>query len=100
MFDFWRRALFFPLALLLLSLLVWATAGALSATLFFTIFLLILLVFHLRQLEALDYWLADSNGRAVPDGPGLWEEVFARLNKMVRQHRKEYEQRVAALQHM
>jgi two-component system phosphate regulon sensor histidine kinase PhoR len=100
MFDFWRRALFLPLALLLLSLLVWATAGALSATLFFSIFLLILLVFHLRQLEALDYWLADSNGRAVPDGPGLWEEIFARLNKMVRQHRKEYEQRVAALQHM
>ncbi len=100
MFDFWRRALFFPLALLLLSLLVWATAGALFATLFFSVFLLILLVFHLRQLEALDYWLADSNKRAVPDGPGLWEEVFARLNKMVRQHRKEYEQRVAALQHM
>lgn len=100
MFDFWRRALFFPLAILLLSLLVWAAVGALLATLFFSISLLIHLALYLRQLEALDYWLADSNGRAVPDGPGLWEEVFARLNKMVRKHRKEHEQRVAALQHM
>jgi two-component system phosphate regulon sensor histidine kinase PhoR len=100
MFDFWRRALFFPFAVLLLSLLVWATVGTLLATLFFSVSLLIHLVLHLRQLEALDYWLADSNGRAVPDGPGLWEEVFARLNRMVRQHRKEHEQRVAALQHM
>ncbi|MEQ1742521.1 MAG: phosphate regulon sensor histidine kinase PhoR [Candidatus Nitrotoga sp.] len=100
MFDFWRRALFSPFAVLLLSLLVWITVGALLATLFFSVSLLIHLVLHLRQLEALDYWLADSNGRAVPDGPGLWEEVFARLNRMVRQHRKEHEQRVAALQHM
>ena len=100
MFDFWRRAFFPPFALLLLSLLVWATAGALLATLFFSISLLIFLVLHLRQLEALDYWLADSSGRTVPDGTGLWEEVFARLNRMVRQHRKEHEQRVAALQHM
>jgi two-component system phosphate regulon sensor histidine kinase PhoR len=100
MFDFWQRALFFPFALLLLSLLVWATVGALLATIFFSISLLIHLVLHLRQLEALDYWLADSNRSSVPDGPGLWGEVFARLNRMVRQHRKEHEQRVAALQHM
>lgn len=100
MFDFWRRALFFPFAFLLLSLLAWATVGALLATLSFSVFLLIYQVLHLRQLEALDYWLADSDERMVPDGPGLWEEVFTRLNRMVRQHRKEHEQRVAALQHM
>jgi two-component system phosphate regulon sensor histidine kinase PhoR len=100
MFNFWRRALFFPFAFLLLSLLVWATVGALPATLFFSIFLLIYLILHLRQLEALDYWLANSDKRMVPDGPGMWEEVFTRLNRMVRQHRKEHEQRVAALRHM
>jgi len=100
MFDFWRRALFFPFAFLILSLLVWATVGALPATLFFSVFLLIHLVLHLRQLEALDYWLTDSDARVVPDGPGIWEEVFTRLNRMVRQHRKEHEQRVAALQHL
>ena len=100
MFDFWRRALFFPLIFLILSLLVWATVGALPATLFFSVFLLIYLALHLRQLEALDYWLADPDKRMVPDSPGMWEEIFTRLNRMVRQHRKEHEQRVAALQHM
>lgn len=100
MYDFWRRALFFPVAVLFLSLLVWMALGALLAALFFGILLLIHLFFHLRQLKALDYWSADSNGRMVPDGPGLWGEVFARLNRMVRQHRKEHERRVAALQHM
>lgn len=100
MFDFWRRALFFPFAFLFLSLFVWAMLGALPATLLYSIFLFAYLVLHLRQLEALDYWLADSDRRMVPDGPGLWEEIFIRLNRMVRQHRKEHEQRVAALQHM
>jgi len=100
MFYFWRRALFVPFTILVLSLLAWATVGALFATLFFSMFMLINLALHLRQLEALDYWLADSDQRVVPNGTGLWEEVFTRLNRMVRQHRKEHEQRVAALQHM
>jgi len=100
MFYFWRRALFLPVVFLLLSLLVWAIVGALLATLLFSIFLLVQLVLYLRQLEALDYWLANSNERMVPDGTGLWEGVFTRLNRMVRKHRKEHKQRVAALQHM
>ncbi len=100
MFDFWRRALFPPLALLLLSLLLWAIAGALPAALFFAGSLLMNLVLHLRQLAALDHWLADSEQRVMPEGSGLWEEVFARLSRMVRKHRKERVRRIAALQHM
>lgn len=100
MFDFWRRALFSPFVFLILSLFVWVTVGALLASLFFSLSLLIHLILHLRQLKALDFWLANSDERMVPDGPGIWEEVFTRLNRMVRQHRKEHEQRVAALQHM
>ena len=100
MFDFWRRALIFPLALLLFSVLLWAAAGALAAALFFGGFLLGRLIFHLHQLALLDYWLADPDARVVPDGAGLWEEVFARLNRMVRLYRKEREQHTAALQHM
>jgi two-component system phosphate regulon sensor histidine kinase PhoR len=36
----------------------------------------------------------------VPDGEGLWEDVFSRLNKMVRNQREEREQGAAALHHM
>ncbi len=100
MFDFWRRALFFPFVFLLLSLLMWATVGALLAALFFSMFMLINLALHLSQLGALDHWLVDSDERMVPDGSGVWGDVFAQLNRMVRQHRKEHKQRVAALQHM
>lgn len=100
MFDFWRRALLFPLALLLLSLLLWAMAGALAAALFFGIFLLVHLLLHLRQLAALDHWLADAREQAVPEGTGLWEEVLARLNRMVRKRAKEREQHIAALHHL
>ena len=100
MFDFWRRALIFPFVLLLLSLLLWAAAGALPAALLFGVLLLVYLFFHLRQLAALDHWLVNAEERVIPDGSGLWEEVFARLKRMVRKHRKEREQRIAALQHM
>jgi two-component system phosphate regulon sensor histidine kinase PhoR len=100
MADFWRRALFFPLILLVISLLLWAWAGPLSAALFFGVILMVRLVFHLRQLAQLDYWLADPATRAVPDGTGLWEEIFSRLNKMVRQQREGERQSAAALRHM
>ena len=100
MFDFWRRALAFPLTLFLLSLLWWAVAGTLPAALFFGVFLLVRLFFYLRQLAKLDHWLADPDARVVPDGAGLWEDIFARLNRMVRLHRKERERHAAALQHL
>ncbi len=79
---------------------MWAVAGALLATLFFSLFLLLRWVFAVRQLAALDHWLGDPDGRVVPDGSGLWEDVFARLNKMVRQRRDEREQSAAALRQM
>lgn len=100
MFYFWRRALAFPFMLLLLSLLLWAAAGALPATLFFGVFLLGHLFFYLRQMAALDDWLAHSEEESMPDGSGLWEEIFSRLNRMVHKHRKDREKRMAALQHM
>ena len=100
MFDFWQRALIFPAALLLLSLLLWPIAGALPAALFFGLFLLVHLFLHLRQLAALDHWLTNAQPHGMPEGTGLWGEVLARLNRMVRRHAKEREQHIAALQHM
>ena len=100
MVDFWRRALAFPIILFGCSLLLWAIAGALPATLFFAVVLLARWAFFLRHLAALDRWLNDTEVRAAPDGSGLWEDVFARLNKMVRLQYEEREQSAAALRHM
>jgi len=98
--DFWQRALIFPFVLFFCSLLMWAVAGALPAVLFFALVLLVRWAFSLRQLAALDYWLDDPEVRVTPDGTGPWEDVFARLNKMVRLQRQEREQSAAALRHM
>lgn len=102
MSDFWQRAIVHPFFLFLFALvaLLWAVAGALPAALFFGIAISLRLVIHLRNLAALDKWLADPEGRDVPDGSGLWEDVFSQLNKLTKQRRKEREQHVAALQQM
>jgi two-component system phosphate regulon sensor histidine kinase PhoR len=99
-FDVWRQALTFLISISLFSLLLWAVAGALPAVIFFSAMLLIRWLYHVRNLVALDNWLEDPESREVPEGEGPWEHIFARLNKMMRQHRKERAKRAAALHDM
>ncbi len=98
--DFWRRAFVYPFFLLLCSLLLWAVAGALPAALLFGMGILLRLFFHLRNLAALERWLASPETLSVPDGSGLWEDVFSQLNKIMRTHRKQREQHTAAVLQM
>ncbi|KAF0205808.1 MAG: two-component system OmpR family phosphate regulon sensor histidine kinase [Gallionellaceae bacterium] len=98
MFDFWQRALFFPFLVLVGSLLLWGIFDALSAALFFGTAILLRLIAQLRQLAALEYWSMSSETSSVPDASGLWEEVFTRLNKMMRKQREAREKHAAALQ--
>ena len=97
---FWRHALIPPLILALIALLLWAVAGVWSALVFLMLGFMARIVFHLRRLDALDSWLDDPEQRQAPDSTGVWGEVFVRLNKMVRQQRREREQRIAALNDM
>jgi len=99
-FDVWRHALIFLFFTLLLSLFLWAAAGALPAAIVFGALLTLRWLFHVRNLVALGHWLEDPETRAMPEGEGPWEHIFARLNKMVRQHRKERAKRAAALHDM
>ncbi|MDH2916335.1 MAG: phosphate regulon sensor histidine kinase PhoR [Gallionella sp.] len=100
MSDFWQRALVYPFVLLVLSLMLWAIAGALPAAVFFGVGALWRLFFHLRNLADLQRWLAAPETQDVPDGSGLWEDAFSRLNKMMRNLRKEREKHAAALLQM
>ena len=95
--DFWQRALLFPLIMLLVSLILWGIFGALPAALFFGIAMLLRLIAYLRQLAALLYWSFSPDSRDVPEDSGLWEEVFTRLNKMMRKQREAREKHSAAL---
>jgi two-component system phosphate regulon sensor histidine kinase PhoR len=98
--DFWQRAFFYPFFLLLFSLLVWAIAGAMPAVSVFAVGISLRLLHHLRNLADLLRWLKDPENLALPDGSGLWEEVFSHLNKMVRTNRLQRERHAAALKQM
>ncbi|MFH2133889.1 MAG: phosphate regulon sensor histidine kinase PhoR [Pseudomonadota bacterium] len=100
MSDFWQRAFLYPFFLLLLSLLVWAIAGAPAAVFVFAIGLALRLLHHLRNLAALLGWLKDPENLSLPDGSGLWEEVFSQLNKRMRTNRLQRERHIASLQQM
>ncbi|MBI1174463.1 MAG: phosphate regulon sensor histidine kinase PhoR [Sideroxydans sp.] len=100
MSAFWWRALVPPFFIALIALLLWGVSGPLPAAIFLALGFLARVILHLRRLAALDSWLDDPATRSVPEGSGVWGEVFVRLNRMVRQQRKEREQRIAALHDM
>ena len=102
MSDFWQRAIIHPFFVFLLALvvLIWAMAGALPAALFFGAGVSLRLISHLRNLAAFERWLADPDAHEVPNGSGLWEDAFSRLNKLTKQRRKERAQHEAALSQM
>lgn len=100
MSDFWQRALFYPLVLLLFSLLLWPLAGALPAALLFGAGIFWRGISHLRNLAALQRWLNDPENLPVPEGFGIWEDTFTRLNRLMRSLREERERRAAALLQM
>lgn len=97
MLDFWQRALVYPLLILLMSLLIWSIFGALPGALFFGVAILLRMLFNLHKLGALEFWSLSPDTRAVPEDTGLWEEVFTRLNKMMRKRREEREKHATAL---
>ncbi len=100
MTGFWPRVLLLLSALLLLALFLWVTEGLLPATIFLSAALLAALLWHMFSLAALHNWLEDPEERAVPDGTGIWGDIFSRLNKMVKRQRKDRERRIAALNDM
>lgn len=97
MVDFWQRALIYPLTITLISLLIWSIFGALPAALFFGLAILLRLLFNLHRLGALEFWSLSPDTHDVPEDSGLWEEVFTRLNKMMRKRREEREQHATAI---
>lgn len=97
MFEVWRQALTFLIITFLLSAFLWSAAGPLPSVIFFGAVLTLRWYFHVRNLTKLAQWLEDPETRTVPEGEGPWEDVFARLNKMLREHRKERAKRAAAL---
>ncbi len=100
MSEFWQRAFFYQFFLFLAALLVWVIAGGVAAIVVVAIGMAWRVLYHLRNLADLMRWLKDPENIALPDGSGMWVEVFSHLNKMVRTHREQRERHEAALVQM
>jgi two-component system phosphate regulon sensor histidine kinase PhoR len=68
----------------LAGLVLWPIVGSVRALLGVSLLLLLLILHHIRNLSLLHGWLAAKGLPAVPDGSGVWEEVFAGLARLVR----------------
>jgi len=98
--DFWLR-LSMPVVLVtLFALLLWAVFSAAPALLFMLLVLLAVMANHARQLYRLGRWLQDARLETIPEAGGVWDEVFSRLYKMVKQHNQTRLELADELQHI
>ncbi len=95
--EFWTRSLAVLGLILLAALLVWPFAGLPAAALTLALGCLAYLLHHLRQLRKLSAWLADPQLSRVPQGAGIWDEVFGQLYQIVRRQSKSRHQLSEAL---
>jgi len=91
----WGRFLVVLATWSLVCLLTWAVAGPISALMLFAAGLLFYALMHYRHIAALRRWLQDPKPEAVPQGLGVWDEVFADLYRMLR-HQSQSESRLTA----
>jgi two-component system phosphate regulon sensor histidine kinase PhoR len=77
-----------PLASVVLAaaagLILWPMLGPTRALIGLIVLLLVLLLHHIRNLSLLQAWLTQKGLAPVPDGSGVWEEIFAGLARQVR----------------
>ena len=98
--DFWLR-LSTPIALVaLFALLLWMVFSATPALLFMLLVLLMVMAHHARQLYRLGRWLHEARLETIPEAGGVWDEVFSRLYRMVKQHNQTKLELAAELQHI
>jgi two-component system phosphate regulon sensor histidine kinase PhoR len=73
-----------PVAILVLALLAWATAGAAPALAVLSVGWGAVLVHHAWNLDRLTKWAAAPLATPVPEGTGAWRAPFAALYHRVR----------------
>jgi two-component system phosphate regulon sensor histidine kinase PhoR len=98
--DFWFRVSMPVVLSALLALLLWGIFSATVALLFMLIVLLVVMAYRARQLFKLGEWLGDARIETIPEAGGIWDEVFSRLYKMVKQHNQTKLELAAELHHI
>ena len=83
--DIRWNAFWLGFLLSLLCLVIWAAADAVTALIFLSAGLFCYLVVHLYWLHQLHTWLKKPVLNHMPNGAGIWEDIFASLYQ---EHRK------------
>ena len=98
--DFLIR-LSIPVVLITLAAsLIWAFVSSTIALIFMVIALLAVMAQNSRQLYKLGRWLNDARLETMPEASGIWDEVFSRLYRMVKEHIRTKQDLAAELQHI
>ncbi len=84
----------------LFALLLWAVFSAVAALSFMLVFLLVVMAYRAKQLYKLGRWLSEPRPETIPDGGGIWDDVFSSLYKMVKRHNQTKQKLADELQHI
>ncbi len=95
--DIRWNAFWLGLALCIICLITWASSDAFTALIVFSAGVSIYLAGHLYWLYQLDKWLKKPILNNIPNGSGVWEDVFALLYQEHRRHSRNQTQLSSAL---
>ncbi len=79
----WKAALFIC-ALSIVSVFLWLISSLVTALVVFTLGLLLYVARHIFWIHQLNNWLQSPDLRHVPEGSGLWEDVYSNVLKYER----------------
>lgn len=95
--DIRWNAFWVGLTLTIACLVLWAAAGAVTALIIFSLGMLAYLAAHLYWLHKLHGWLKKPRLSTLPNGSGVWEDIFVALYHQQRRHSRSQTQLAAAL---
>jgi two-component system phosphate regulon sensor histidine kinase PhoR len=100
--GFWEHVWERAAALILLTIvsgILLAALGIVTTLAFYSLALLLLVIYQWRQLNKLDRWLQTEES-TLPDSFGKWGDVFARLTRLMRDQRQSHQHISSALEHL
>jgi two-component system, OmpR family, phosphate regulon sensor histidine kinase PhoR len=95
--DIRWSAFWLALVLIFICLILWASRGAVTALMVFAIAICIYLCHHLYWLHKLHRWYKKPNLSTIPNGTGIWEDIFADIYHQQRRHNRSQAQISSAL---
>jgi two-component system phosphate regulon sensor histidine kinase PhoR len=93
----WKAGLF-VCALSVISLFFWLITSINTALIVFSAGLLMYLISHVYWLHALQNWFKNPEFKEIPEGSGVWEDIFVALLKYARNNNQNQNQLNSALE--